>query len=165
MKCGSRSLMPKTMAGSAPAICELPKRKWISLLVTQPAWDWSVGATHVADNLPATPEAVIVLDMIGDADQNIYYEHNSDKPIQQQLWKIAAGHLGFSKWFIPQERWNMTDDHTPFLQRNIRAVDLIDFDYPSWHTPRDTADKVSADSLGARGTSGGDLVRKQVKRF
>ena len=41
----------------------------------------------------------------------------------------------------------MLDDHTPFLQNGIPAVDLIDFDYPYWHTTQDTADKVAPDSL------------------
>jgi Zn-dependent M28 family amino/carboxypeptidase len=39
------------------------------------------------------------------------------------------------------------DDHVPFLRRGIPAVDIIDFDYPYWHTTRDTPDKVSAESL------------------
>ena len=109
-------------------------------------WNWSVGAEHLAANLPTKPAAVIVLDMIGDADQNIYYEHNSDPQLQETLWNIAAD-LGYRQWFIPEYKWSMSDDHTPFLQRNIRAVDMIDFDYPYWHTTQDTADKVSADSL------------------
>ena len=41
----------------------------------------------------------------------------------------------------------MIDDHTPFLQAGIPAVDIIDFDYPYWHTTDDTIDKISADSL------------------
>jgi Zn-dependent M28 family amino/carboxypeptidase len=41
----------------------------------------------------------------------------------------------------------MLDDHTPFLEAGIRAVDIIDFDYPYWHTTADTSDKVSASSL------------------
>jgi Zn-dependent M28 family amino/carboxypeptidase len=41
----------------------------------------------------------------------------------------------------------MLDDHTPFVEAGIPAVDIIDFDYPYWHTTADTADKVSADSL------------------
>ena len=41
----------------------------------------------------------------------------------------------------------MLDDHTPFLEAGIPAVDLIDFDYPYWHTTEDTVDKVSPDSL------------------
>ncbi len=109
-------------------------------------WNWSVGAEYVAENLPTKPAAVIVVDMIGDANQNIYYEHNSDKELQERLWKVAD-ELGYRQWFIPEFKWSMTDDHTPFLQRGIRAIDMIDFDYPPWHTLGDTADKVSADSL------------------
>ncbi|MEW5719297.1 MAG: M28 family peptidase, partial [Chloroflexota bacterium] len=109
-------------------------------------WHWSVGAEYFAGKLTAKPEFVVVVDMIGDADQNIYYEQNSDKQLQQQLWDIAA-RLGFDKQFIAQPKWSMSDDHTPFLQRGIRAIDIIDFDYPYWHTTQDTADKVSGDSL------------------
>lgn len=109
-------------------------------------WPWSVGAEHVAANLKIQPIAVIVVDMIGDADQNIYYEHTSDKELQEQLWRIAA-QLGYTRQFIPEFKWAITDDHTPFLQRGIRAIDIIDFDYPYWHTLQDTADKVSAESL------------------
>ena len=43
----------------------------------------------------------------------------------------------------------MQDDHIPFLNQGIPAVDLIDFDYPWWHTLGDTADKVSEASLQA----------------
>jgi glutaminyl-peptide cyclotransferase len=109
-------------------------------------WTWSIGATYVAEHLPSQPAAVIVIDMIGDADQNIYYERNSDQALQQQIWGIAAK-LGYTRQFIPEYKWSMSDDHTPFLQRGIRAVDMIDFDYPYWHTTQDTADKVSAESL------------------
>jgi len=45
----------------------------------------------------------------------------------------------------------MLDDHIPFLQRGIPAVDIIDFDYPYWHTTQDTPDKVSTESLKAVG--------------
>jgi hypothetical protein len=41
----------------------------------------------------------------------------------------------------------MTDDHTPFLVRGYPAVDVIDFDYPYWHTLQDTCDKISPESL------------------
>jgi Zn-dependent M28 family amino/carboxypeptidase len=41
----------------------------------------------------------------------------------------------------------MIDDHIPFLEAGIPAVDIIDFDYPYWHTSADTTDKVSAQSL------------------
>jgi len=109
-------------------------------------WPFSVGASYVAEHLPIKPEFVIVVDMIGDADQQIFMEHNSDPALQQRIWKIAAD-LGYQQFFIPQKKYAMTDDHTPFLQKGMRAVDLIDFDYPYWHTLEDTCDKLSAASL------------------
>jgi Zn-dependent M28 family amino/carboxypeptidase len=45
----------------------------------------------------------------------------------------------------------MLDDHTPFVQAGIPAVDIIDFDYPYWHTVQDTPDKVSPESLDTVG--------------
>jgi hypothetical protein len=108
-------------------------------------WPWSVGADYFAEHLTIKPSVVVILDMIGDAEQDIYFEHNSDKQTMEELWAIAA-RLGYTQ-FIPKFKWSMDDDHTPFLQRGIRAVDIIDFDYPYWHTIQDTADKVSPDSL------------------
>ncbi len=109
-------------------------------------WPWSVGAEHFAAHLRVTPAAVVIVDMIGDAEQNIYFEQNSDAELQRQLWAIAA-RLGYDKQFIAEPKWSMEDDHTPFLRRGIRAVDLIDFDYPYWHTTQDTLDKISGASL------------------
>jgi len=109
-------------------------------------WDWIVGSTYMADNLTVTPEVVIVVDMIGDADQQIYYERNSNIEWTEKIWETAAG-LGYDQNFIPKPRWLMLDDHTPFRRRGIKAVDLIDFDYPYWHTTADTLDKVSPESL------------------
>jgi glutaminyl-peptide cyclotransferase len=113
-------------------------------------WPFAIGADYVAEHLTAKPEFVVILDMIGDSDQNIYYEGFSDVPLQETLWGIAAK-LGYSKNFIPQMKWSMDDDHTPFLKRGIRAIDVIDFDYPYWHTTQDTADKVSGASLESVG--------------
>jgi glutaminyl-peptide cyclotransferase len=109
-------------------------------------WDWIIGSRYMADNLTVEPAAMILLDMIGDADQQIYYEGNSDMGLQAQLWSTAA-ELGYGQQFMPSVRYTMTDDHIPFRSRGIPSVDLIDFDYPYWHTTADTADKVSADSL------------------
>ena len=102
----------------------------------------------MAQNLPAgaRPEVAVVVDMIGDANQQIYLERNSNEKYQQQLWQIAAK-LGYQAAFIAQPKWTMVDDHIPFKDAGIPAVDIIDFDYPYWHTTQDTADKLSADSL------------------
>jgi glutaminyl-peptide cyclotransferase len=109
-------------------------------------WEWCVGSSYMADHLEVTPEAVVVVDMVGDADQQLYLERNSNPELQMRLWEIAAG-LGYSEWFIAEYRHAIYDDHVSFGQRGITAVDIIDFDYPYWHTTQDTVDKVSADSL------------------
>ncbi|MFL7868640.1 MAG: M28 family peptidase, partial [Anaerolineales bacterium] len=89
---------------------------------------------------------------IGDADLNIYKERNSDQDLVDEIWNVAAT-LGYEHVFIPELKYSMLDDHTPFLQAGIPAVDIIDFDYPYWHTTQDTVDKVSAESLGIVGTT------------
>jgi Zn-dependent M28 family amino/carboxypeptidase len=111
-----------------------------------PNWDWALGASAYADALMVTPRAVVLLDMIGDADLNIYREGSSTKALQDEIWQTAAD-LGYSAQFIDSQKYTMIDDHTPFLNKGIPAVDLIDFDYLYWHTSQDTADKVSAQSL------------------
>lgn len=113
---------------------------------TIPGWDWLEGSRAYANALSTQPQAVIVVDMIGDADLNIYQEQNSDKEYTHQIWDMAK-RLGYESVFIPQPKYSMEDDHTPFLEKGIRAVDIIDFDYPYWHTVQDTADKVSPKSL------------------
>jgi Zn-dependent M28 family amino/carboxypeptidase len=109
-------------------------------------WGWIVGSTYMANNLSTQPEAMILVDMIGATDQQIYFDRNSDRALSEKVWKIA-GQLGYGDDFIPEIRWAMIDDHTPFALRHIPAIDIIDFDYPYWHTVADTADKVSPDSL------------------
>ena len=109
-------------------------------------WPFSVGAMEMARWLPLRPEAMVLVDMVGDADQQIYYEHNSHPELAATIWEVAKS-LGYEAYFIPQYKYAIIDDHLPFAQRGIPAVDIIDFDYPYWHTVQDTADKVSAASL------------------
>ncbi|MGC8786816.1 MAG: M28 family peptidase [Anaerolineae bacterium] len=109
-------------------------------------WPFSVGASYMAQNLSVRPEAVVVVDMIGDSEQEIFWERNSDEPLMRTLWAIAAD-LGYEAYFVPQYRYAIIDDHLPFRQQGLAAVDIIDFDYPYWHTTEDTPDKVSPESL------------------
>jgi len=109
-------------------------------------WDWIAGSRYMADHLQENPSLMVLVDMIGDADQQIYWESNSDPALRERLWTIAA-ELGYGDHFVPQVKHTMLDDHVPFLQRGIPAVDIIDFDYPYWHTTEDTIDKISAASL------------------
>lgn len=109
-------------------------------------WDWIAGSQYMADNLVITPEAMVLVDMVGDADQQLYYEGNSDATLRAELWQIADS-LGHGEHFIPELGHTMIDDHVPFARLGIPAVDIIDFDYPYWHTVEDTADKASPESL------------------
>jgi hypothetical protein len=84
--------------------------------------------------------------MIGDAEQQIYWEKNSDPGLTMEIWEVAED-LGYSDRFIPKPVHRILDDHIPFLESGIAAVDIIDFDYPAWHTANDTIDKVSSQSL------------------
>ncbi len=115
-----------------------------------PGWkDWSLGTKYYVQHLDVRPEYVIILDMIGDSDLNVYYETNSMRSapeIMTGLWDVAH-RLGYSANFIKQPRFTMMDDHIPFIDQGIRAIDVIDFDYPYWHTVSDTLDKISASSL------------------
>lgn len=112
-------------------------------------WDWIMGSRIFAAQMEVRPEAVVIVDMVGDADLNLYFEANSDPALAQAIWAQAAS-LGYTQ-FVPQVRHSLLDDHIPFLEAGIPAVDIIDFDYPYWHTTADTPDKVSAESLAAVG--------------
>lgn len=119
-----------------------------------PYGDWILGSTCFVSQLVSQssdrlPTAAIIVDMIGDKDLQIYYEVNSNQDIRSEIWSQAI-QLGFVE-FIPKERYSIIDDHTPFLVAGIPAVDIIDFDYPYWHTLADTPDKVSGESLQAVG--------------
>jgi glutaminyl-peptide cyclotransferase len=98
------------------------------------------------------PEAVVILDMVGDRDLNLYWEVSSLRrapELTRELW-AAASALGLRGWY-PQTRHHIIDDQTPFQELGIPAVLIIDYDYPPWHTQSDTIDKVSPASLGGVG--------------
>jgi hypothetical protein len=108
--------------------------------------DWIMGSQAFVAALTFHPRAAIVVDMVGDANLDIYMEQNSNAALMSEIWGQAA-QLGFGQEFIPTFKYSMEDDHTPFLKAGIPAVDIIDFDYPYWHTAADTPDKVSPKSL------------------
>lgn len=109
-------------------------------------WEWIVGSQRFAASLTISPSAVVIVDMIGDADQEIWLERSSNLALSNEIWDVAH-RLGYDQYFRKLPRWSILDDHTPFLQRGWRAVDIIDFDYAHWHKTSDTPDKVSPLSL------------------
>lgn len=93
--------------------------------------------------------AMILLDMMGDKDLAVNRDFNSS----QDLWLLFAScckALGNGEIVRGQATY-MVDDHVPFLQAGIPSLDIIDFSYGPdnsyWHTEKDTADKVSVDSI------------------
>jgi glutaminyl-peptide cyclotransferase len=112
-------------------------------------WDWAIGSKYYADTMTDIPDSVIIVDMVGDADLALCRERNSDPRLTNQLWRTAR-RLGHSA-FLSQDGHAIIDDHIPFTALGIAAVDIIDIDYPYWHTTEDTVDKVSAESLNQVG--------------
>jgi Zn-dependent M28 family amino/carboxypeptidase len=109
-------------------------------------WDWILGSRAFVQHMVVPPEAAIIVDMVGDSDLKLYKEHNSNVDLIEQIWEQARL-LGYDEVFLPEYKFSVLDDHTPFIEAGIPAVDIIDLDYPYWHTTADTADKVSVESL------------------
>ncbi len=102
--------------------------------------------------LPEIPHEAILLDMVGDSDLELpieWYSGTQAPDLQRSLWEIAA-EIG-STAFVDRAGPRVEDDHVPLLKAGIAAVDLIDFNYPYWHTTQDTPDKCSPASLGQVG--------------
>jgi glutaminyl-peptide cyclotransferase len=111
-----------------------------------------LGSTHYASNYDGEYDFGIIIDMIGDSDLNIYREVFSDryvKDVDDLVWNTAA-RLGIPA-FIDSLKYEVIDDHLPLVSGGIPTIDVIDFDYPYWHTHADTPDKCSPASLAAVG--------------
>jgi Zn-dependent M28 family amino/carboxypeptidase len=90
-------------------------------------------------------KALINVDMIGDKNLNILQDTNSDVSLRRLVWNAAAS-LGYQKYFTNMSE-PMDDDHMPFVRLGVPSLDVIDFDYPSWHEDSDTLDKIGPASL------------------
>lgn len=117
--------------------------------------DHTYGSRHYVDAARrsgdlASIKAMILVDMIGDRDLNIRRESLSTPWLTDLIWASATS-LGMGRYFL-DEGMEVEDDHVAFLRAGIPAVDVIDLDYPPWHTPDDTLDKVSARSMEIVGT-------------
>ena len=87
----------------------------------------------------------ILFDMIGDKSLDVTLPPDSPADLTRNIF-AAADALGQRAHFTYLDR-GMTDDHTPLNEIGIPVIDLIDFDFPPWHTAGDTLDKISAESL------------------
>jgi hypothetical protein len=108
---------------------------------------------------PRAVDRVVVVDLVGDRDLSLPREEGSHPALWNAL-RAAARRVGVGAVFPPGTRGRILDDHTPFSETGIAAIDLIDFDYPWWHTPLDRIDKVSPRSLDAVGEALVELLRR-----
>jgi Zn-dependent M28 family amino/carboxypeptidase len=112
--------------------------------------DHTYGSEHYVDSARktgtlATLKALILVDMIADRAPRFLREANSTPWLTDVIWS-AARKLGHGSIFV-DESTPIEDDHIPFLKAGVDVVDIIDLDYPAWHTPADTLDQTSARTM------------------
>ncbi len=127
--------------------------------------DVLIGARYYAGHQPPgpTPKYAVLFDLVADKDLQIYQEGNSltgAPEVVELVWSTARK-LGKQGVFIPSPKHTLTDDHVELQKAGIKAIDVVDFDYPAWHTPDDTIDKVSAASLQVVGDVALALIRQE----
>jgi glutaminyl-peptide cyclotransferase len=125
--------------------------------------DVLIGSRYFAAHPPPgyQPLFAVLFDMVADKDQQFYYEGNSQAfapEVVDRVWRVA-GDLGYGRIFMPGVKHTLIDDHVALQKVGIHAIDVVDFDYPYWHTTDDTIDKVSAASLQVVGDVAVALVR------
>lgn len=108
------------------------------------------------------PEAGVLLDMMGDKNLRLPLEpfsRQSAPDLQDRIWELAESR-GFGHIFVRETGPAVQDDHLPLIERGVPMVDIIDFDYPQWHTLQDTPAACSAASLEAVGLTLEALLRE-----
>ena len=129
------------------------------------------GSRHLAEALVRSGQAqkvdaMILLDMVGDADLHITIPRNSSNKLVKEVLH-AAHATGNRKFFSLSRNMAITDDHVPFLEAGIPAIDLIDFRFGSapglndyWHTDQDNLQHISPESLETTGTVVLQLIKQ-----
>lgn len=119
--------------------------------------DNTYGSRHMVAQLKKQGQlqrikAMILLDMIGDKDLQLPRCEESSGWLVRTIWNQAR-EAGHARTFLDRTQ-SMVDDHQPFLEAGIPAIDIIDFEYGDgdgdnsyWHTENDTLDKISPQSL------------------
>jgi hypothetical protein len=127
--------------------------------------DVLIGSRHYAAHQPpgAQPIYAVLFDLVADRELQIYQEGNSligAPEVVSLVWETAKD-LGYGGTFVSSPRHTLIDDHLELQKAGLRAIDVVDFDYPAWHTPEDTMDQVSAASLQIVGDVAMALIRRE----
>jgi glutaminyl-peptide cyclotransferase len=135
------------------------------------ATDGLYGTRHLAekwdkDGTLKKIKALLVMDMIGDADLDIQ-RNTYGTPWLMDLIYSAAERSGYQSHFYAREV-AIEDDHLPFLKLGVPCADVIDLDYGYnnvfHHTPQDTMDKLSPKSLEIVGNTTLETIRLLDRR-
>ena len=111
-----------------------------------PGWDWTLGSKAFVSEMTIKPKAMLLVDMVGGVNATFYMDGNSDIQLRNSIWETALK-LGYKDTFIPHVKYNILDDHIPFVQAGIPSVDIIDIDDKYWLTTSDTPEHVSSKNL------------------
>jgi Zn-dependent M28 family amino/carboxypeptidase len=122
-----------------------------------------LGAKHFADQLSDTQlnsyNYGILLDMVGDRNQDFHPEYNSEGAAPK-LYGVAMGinkALGYRS-FKEQGAYDVLDDHIPLIERGMKIYDFIDFNYEPWNKTTDRIDKCAPASLESIGRTIENMV-------
>lgn len=129
--------------------------------VVDPRDPYCLGSTFFARQYASSPPAHryrcgVVLDMVADKNLQIFQEEHSvswpdTRVVVDSIWATAA-RMGVRE-FVPRPKYAVDDDHVPLrMIARIPTCDVIDFDYPQWHTTDDTPANCSAESLEVVGS-------------
>ena len=132
-----------------------------------------LGSTHFAEQYVMSPPAHryrwgVLLDMIGDSELHLPQEGHSiswpdTRPLVHAIWNKAK-ELGV-KEFRHRKGQEVRDDHLPLRNTaRIPTCDIIDFDYPYWHTEQDVPARCSALSLAKVGWVVREWLAEEVTR-
>lgn len=115
-----------------------------------------LGVDYYAAHLTAPrPDYGILLDMIGQKNLRVPIEQESlaKAPAVTRAFYANAAAIGLSSVFPSEMGDDIEDDHLPLIQRGIPTLDLIDFEYPYWHTIQDTPEHCSEAALENTGVA------------
>ncbi|MCC7478640.1 M28 family peptidase [bacterium] len=122
-----------------------------------------LGAKHFAKRLTDSQvksyNYCVLLDMVGDTNQDFHPEYNSERcaPLIYSAAMEINKALGFNA-FKTQGSYDVLDDHIPLIERGLKIYDFIDFNYPDWNKTTDTIDKCDDDSLESIGLTMENLL-------
>ncbi|MDP6419424.1 MAG: M28 family peptidase [Candidatus Krumholzibacteria bacterium] len=109
--------------------------------------------TFVEDHPSWTCRLLLLVDLVGGKNLKLPMEAYSLAALPQEMALIysLAAELGLPA-FLPRRGTAVWDDHVPFLEKGIPAIDLVDLEYRYWHTLEDRPENCSPNSLLQVGT-------------